>query len=225
MFSRTFVAASASALLAAPAAHAEDDGAGAGSLDAGSLELGSLDGGSLASLGDDEAGGADVGTDGDAPDAVCDLPDLGGSVAKFYPLSGLEDMPAPVMDVITSALDAVPNVLELVAGEGNGAGVVGQAGSLADPLCTSILGGEMTQPPVTVVVDEDGGPVTTVTGTVAAAAPANATVTRSVREAVDGGEAGQAREPDAAVERSGAPLPTTVPTGADLSGEGSTAGR
>ena len=223
MFSRTFVAASASALtalaLAAPAAHAEDDGAGAGSLDAGSLELGSLDGGSLASLGDDEAGGADVGTDGDAPDAVCDLPDLGGSVAKFYPLSGLEDMPAPVMDVITSALDAVPNVLELVAGEGNGAGVVGQAGSLADPLCTSILGGEMTQPPVTVVVDEDGGPVTTVTGTVAAAAPANATVTRSA------GEAGQAREPDAAVKHSGAPLPTTVPTGADLSGEGSTAGR
>lgn len=191
MFPRKIVTVSAAAIaavaLSVPLVHAQGEGADTGSVDVGSLQAGNDEGGSLASASGDEGGaagnlgsveGEDGGSAGSAdggaselapttaPDATCDLPDLGGSVAKFYPLFGLTDLPSGVMDIITSALDSFPNILDMVVGDG--AALLGQAGSLAEPLCTSIFGGEMAQPPVTVIVDGDGNPVTTVTGTPAA---------------------------------------------------------
>lgn len=156
LYTRKVVTVSAAAIaavaLSTPLAHAQGEGDEAGgtesgSVDAGSLESGSLQGGSLESV-----GGQDGSLSGLAPSdgatETCDLPGLGGSVAKFYPLFGLSEMPSGVMDVITSTLDSVPNVLELVAGEEAGEALLGQTGSLTEPLCTTILGGEMTEAPV-----------------------------------------------------------------------------
>ncbi|AWH96270.1 hypothetical protein [Dietzia psychralcaliphila] len=168
-----------------------------GSLDAGSLLGGSLEGGSLSGgsgegaggdsdTGSSGAGGSGDGSSGDEgsldsessedtsvgelvpeSEATCELPDLGGSVAKFYPLFGISGVPTAVLDFVTSALGTFPNLLDVVAGPGGGANLVGQTGSLTEPLCTTVFGGQMALPPVTVIVDGDGNPVTTVTGTVA----------------------------------------------------------
>ncbi|MBB1054965.1 hypothetical protein [Dietzia sp. B44] len=136
---------------------------------AGSGEGGSSDGsaGDEGSLDTSSADDTSVGDLVPESEARCELPDLGGSVAKFYPLFGISGVPTAVLDFVTSALGSFPNLLDVVAGPGGGANLVGQTGSLTEPLCTSVFGGQMALPPVTVIVDGDGNPVTTVTGTVA----------------------------------------------------------
>lgn len=179
MIIRTVATASAAALalvaLSVPVGHAQtgdrdpvaDAGNGQSLGSAGSGSLGSLGGdpgGSDASGGSgDEAGSADLAPTGDE---VCQLPSLGGSVAKFYPLLGIDGVPTGVIDLVTSALDSFPNLFDVIAGEGGGAAVLAQTGSLDEGLCDTIFGGEMVLPPITVIVDDEGTPVTTVTGTV-----------------------------------------------------------
>lgn len=138
-----------------------------------SADTGSLGGGSLGSL--DAAGGDGASLGGMTPetDEVCELPGLGGSVAKFYPLFGIDGVPTGVLDLISSALDSYPNLLDMVAGEGRGSALVGEAGSLSEGLCTLVFGGELVPPPVTVIVDGEGTPVTTITGTPASSADAS----------------------------------------------------
>lgn len=196
------VAALALAAAASPVVNAQDEAGGTGALSVEGLGGGSLAEGSLSGLSADGpgsaegsggssegAGSADGSTEGSLgsageelssivpeSDEVCDLPDLGGSVAKFYPLFGLTGIPTSVITLVTDALDSFPNLLDLVAGEGAGTVLLGQTGSLNGALCTSIFGGEMVMPPVTVIVDGDGNPITTVTGTIAAK-PAQVTAT------------------------------------------------
>ena len=161
MIIRTVATASAAALalvaLSVPVGHAQpgdrDPAADAGN----GQSLGS------AGPGSDEAGSADLAPAGDE---VCQLPSLGGSVAKFYPLLGIDGVPTGVIDLVTSALDPFPNLFDVIAGEGGGAAVLAQTGSLDEGLCDTIFGGEMVLPPITVIVDDEGTPVTTVTGTV-----------------------------------------------------------
>lgn len=183
------VAALALAVMSAPVVTAQEDGAAQGSLPISGLTGGSLEGVTLsgASLGSSEAEGdgdpagegagaagssESLGSHGDSlsalvpeNDKMCELPGLGGSVAKFYPLFGISGVPTGVIDLVTTALDSFPNLLELVAGEGAGAALLWEAGSLSGGLCTSIFGGEMVMPPETVYVDPDGQPTSTVTGT------------------------------------------------------------
>src|SRR5690625_110635 len=184
MIIRTVATASAAALalvaLSVPVGHAQtgdrdpvaDAGNGQSLGSAGSGSLGSLggdpggsdaSGGSGGEAGGDEAGSADLAPTGDE---VCLRPSLGGSVAKFYPLLGIDGVPTGVIDVVTSALDSFPNLFDVIAGEGGGAAVLAQTGSLDEGLCDTIFGGEMVLPPITVIVDDEGTPVTTVTGTV-----------------------------------------------------------
>ncbi|MET3862120.1 hypothetical protein ABIE38_003056 [Dietzia sp. 2505] len=153
-----------------PGGSGEGSGGDTGSSGAaGSREAGSSDGsaGDEGSLDTSSADDTSVGDLVPESEARCELPDLGGSVAKFYPLFGISGVPTAVLDFVTSALGTFPNLLDVVAGPGGGANLVGQTGSLTEPLCTSVFGGEMVLPPVTVIVDGDGNPVTTVTGTVA----------------------------------------------------------
>ena len=178
------VAAFAAAALSVPVVSAQSSGSDAGELSAeslggGSLGEGSMDGlsadGSAEGAGSGEGAGSEEGGEGLpslVPDdgSVCELPGMGGSIAKFYPLFGITGVPTFVLDIVTSALDSFPNVLDLVAGPGGGADLIGQTGSLDEGLCTMIFGGEMVMPPVTVIVDGDGNPITTVTGTVSARA-------------------------------------------------------
>lgn len=244
MFTRKVVTSTVAALaavaLSVPTVHAQIDGPGPrdagsaedgglapGSLGAGSLDAGSVDAGSLG------AGSLDAGEAGDgAPDGdgaeegslagadrddggVCELPGLGGSVAKFYPLFGLTGLPAGVMDLITSALDSFPNLLDVVAGEGGGAALLGQTGSLTAPLCTSIFGGEIVYPPVTVIVDPDGNPVTTVTGTptrTSASASAVTSTQASPAESVKDGEENSSGATEPGEEPGTITPATSVPT-------------
>lgn len=216
------VAALALAAAAAPVVNAQDEVADTGALSVEGLGGGSLEWGSLGSEGEGSLGSEGEGLSSVVPETgeVCDLPDLGGSVAKFYPLFGLTGIPTSVIAMVTDALDSFPNLLDLVAGEGAGTVLLGQTGSLNGVLCSSIFGGEMVMPPVTVIVDQDGNPVTTVTGTIAAK-PAQATSTSTavssqqsddasttVDSAVDGAEVGDTVGDEAEAE---APLPTTVP--------------
>ncbi|MDV3354612.1 hypothetical protein ACIQCV_07565 [Dietzia maris] len=172
---------------------ASNDASGEGGVDGEGADSGSLGGGSPGSLdsGSLDSGSGDDTSVGDlAPetDEVCELPALGGSVAKFSPLLGIDGVPTGVMDLITSALDSFPNLLDVVAGEGRGSALVGEAGSLSEGLCSLVFGGEMVPPPVTVIVDGDGNPVSTVTGTATASSTtsAPATTTTSADEAGTG---------------------------------------
>lgn len=223
-----------------------------GSLDAGSLDSESLDsgsvesgsaGGSAAEDGEDAGGEGAEGSLGSAgsedsslgdlvptSDEVCELPDLGGSVAKFYPLFGISGVPSGVLDLVTTALGDFPNLLDMVAGEGGGGELLGEAGSVEGPLCSTIFGGEMVMPPVTVIVDGDGNPVTTVTGTIAPSA--STTTLTSVSSSTSEGEStgagdsdsgpgaenGSEREMGAAVLSTSVPstsVPTSPTPGAD----------
>ncbi|WP_291079421.1 hypothetical protein [Dietzia sp. UBA5065] len=172
----------------------EDGSSGSGSLDSGSLDSGS---------GEDTSVGDLV----PEPDGVCELPDLGGSVAKFYPLFGISGIPTAVINLVTSALGSFPNLLDVVAGEGGGAALLGDTGSFAGPLCTSILGGEMILPPVTVIVDGSGTPITTVTGTVVRSSTSAVTHTStSTAASTPSGPAGAPGGTGTVA------LPTSVPT-------------
>jgi len=225
-----------------PLGSLESEGLGAGSLADGSADVGGDDdeggnGGGDGDIGGDGSGSAGSGALGSLEgvtgedsslgdltpetDAVCELPGLGGSVAKFYPLFGIDGVPTGVIDLVTSALDSFPNLLDVVAGEGGGTASLAQTGSFAEGLCGTFLGGEMVLPPVTVIVDGDGNPVSTVTGTTT---PSGSTVTSTLTAA-----SGAADEGDNAVaEDSGAagvgvraaaipgapadaPVPTSVP--------------
>ncbi|USX45048.1 hypothetical protein [Dietzia kunjamensis] len=167
-----------------------EDGAGGENADSGSLGGGSLGSLESASLDSASGDGTSVGDLVPETDAVCELPALGGSVAKFYPLLGIDGVPTGVIDLITSALDSFPNLLDVVAGEGRGSALVGEAGSLSEGLCTLVFGGEMVPPPVTVIVDDDGNPVTTVTGTATTSpgtsSPATTTAAASDAAGTDG---------------------------------------
>lgn len=209
---KVFTASAAAAALVAlsvPPVNAQDDGLATGDSESGSLPLGSIGSGS------DE--GTSLGDLTPESDEVCELPGLGGSVAKFYPLFGIEGVPTGVLDLITSALDSFPNLLDVVTGEGGGTALIGEAGSLSEGLCTSIFGGEMVLPPVTVIVDGDGAPVTTVTGTstidgsgslgsVAGSSAAAAAVSASAA-----GDAGTDSAGHDEIDASEHTLPTSVP--------------
>lgn len=211
---KVFTASAAAAALVAlsvPPVNAQDDGLATGDSESGSLPLGSIGSGS------DE--GTSLGDLTPESDEVCELPGLGGSVAKFYPLFGIEGVPTGVLDLITSALDSFPNLLDVVTGEGGGTALIGEAGSLSEGLCTSIFGGEMVLPPVTVIVDGDGAPVTTVTGTstidgsgslgsVAGSSAAAAAAAVSASAAGDAGTDGAGHDEIDASEHT---LPTSVP--------------
>lgn len=185
------VAVFALAVMPVPIAGAQDDAPTSGSLPAGGLFGGSVQDGSLADASVGGSGGEEEGeedpveggsgsagdlgsTDSEGGglsglvperDEICELPGLGGSVAKFYPLFGITGVPTGVIDIVTSALDSFPNLLDVVAGEGAGPALLWETGSLSDGLCTSIFGGEMVALPETVYVDEDGNPVSTATST------------------------------------------------------------
>ena len=229
MLTRKVVTSSAAALalvvLSVPAVSAQSEGvatastAAATSTEAAVPALGSLSG----SVDDGSLGGLDAYSSGDtslgglAPetDEVCELPALGGSVAKFYPLFGIEGVPTGVLDLITSALDSFPNLLDVVTGGGRGSALIGAAGSLGEGLCTSIFGGEMVVPPVTVIVDGDGTPVTTVTGAVNGSSGADSSAAASSEASGDGfsrGGAGTDGNDDATEVAAGdPPLATSVP--------------
>ncbi|MCT2275436.1 hypothetical protein [Dietzia cinnamea] len=189
-----------------------EDGAagGDGSGSAGSGSLGGLEG----VTGEDSS----VGDLTPESDAVCELPGLGGSVAKFYPLFGIDGVPTGVLDLVTTALDSFPNLLDVVAGEGGGTASLAQTGSFAEGLCGTFLGGEMVLPPVTVIVDADGNPVSTVTG---ATTPSGSTVASTLTAASgaaddsvagdSGAAAADARAAAAPGASADAPVPTSVP--------------
>ena len=150
-----------------------------GSLDSGSLDSGSLDSGSLDS-GSTEGGSVEGLTPKLDSTKYCELPGLGGSLSKIYPLLGITGVPPIVVTLVTGALDAFPNALEILGLDG----YLGELGSLEGPLCGTVLGGKMTSsstaptpPPatstVTVVIDANGNPTTTV------APPANSDVPTS----------------------------------------------
>lgn len=177
---------------------------------AGSGEGGSSDGsaGDEGSLDTSSADDTSVGDLVPESEARCELPDLGGSVAKFYPLFGISGVPTAVLDFVTSALGSFPNLLDVVAGPGGGANLVGQTGSLTEPLCTSVFGGQMALPPVTVIVDGDGNPVTTVTGTVAP----GGTGTGSISGSGSGAEASTSSSGSSSTPSSG-PVSVSVAVG------------
>ena len=190
---------------------------------------GSVGGGSLGSLEGVTGEDSSIGDLTPETDAVCELPGLGGSVAKFYPLFGIDGVPTGVIDLVTSALDSFPNLLDVVAGEGGGTASLEQTGSFAEGLCGTFLGGEMVLPPVTVIVDGDGNPVSTVTGTTTPSSSAvTSTLTAASVSADDAGEdaddadyagaeasgaaaAAGARAAATPDESAVAPVPTSVP--------------
>lgn len=236
-------AALALVVMSVPVVNAQNDAPETGSLPLGGVFGGSLEEGSLSgdSSGDAAGGSAGDGEDdseegasgsagslealgsegdglsgpGPQSEEICELPGLGGSVAKFYPLFGVAGVPTGVIDIVTTALDTFPNLLELVAGEGAGAALLWQAGSLNEGLCTSIFGGEMVMPPETVYVDEDGQPVSTVTGTPAPGAGSSGSggsAGSETAQASDGTLAGQESEISATDEAEAEAAPsTTVP--------------
>lgn len=230
MSARKVVIASAAALALAgasvPVVNA-GEGAGAGSLpisglfgggsEGGSLSDGSSDGGSGGGVGSAAGASGAPGSGGSGSDAsslsglipesgeICDLPELGGSIAKFYPLFGLSGIPTIAIDFVTGILDIFPNLIEIVAGEGAGAQLVAEAGSLDGSLCTLVFGGRMVPPPETVIVDPEGQPVSTVTGTVepgsGSSGPLGSSGGRSTGEVAAAAVAAEPIDP----------LPTTVP--------------
>ena len=108
----------------------------------------------------------------------------------------------------------------MVAGEGGGTASLEQTGSLAEGLCDTFLGGEMVLPPVTVIVDADGNPISTVTGTTTPSSSAvTSTLTAASVSAGDAADAGDAVADDSGAaaaaaapgEPADAPVPTSVP--------------
>lgn len=112
------------------------DTAGSSDLGAGSLQGGSLDGGSL------QGGSANTTAPTTTPgvEKHCDLPNLGGSVAKVYPLLGITGIPSIIVTLATGALDSFPNALEMLGVDGQ----LTQLGSLEGPMCGTVFGGSMT---------------------------------------------------------------------------------
>lgn len=237
------VAALALAVMSVPVVNAQSDAPGSGSLPSSGLFGGSIGEGSLAgasvgsSVGEGEDDSAEngsgsavslesLGSEGDSlsglvpeSDEICDLPGLGGSVAKFYPLFGITGVPTGVINIVTTALDTFPNLLELVAGEEAGAALLWETGSLNEGLCTSIFGGEMVMPPETVYVDEDGVPVSTATGTPAPGAGSSGFGGSGGSAASGSSETSDVTSSEQGAEDSGPEgvatvnvLPTTVPS-------------
>lgn len=127
--------AAAAALTAgiAPFAVAQEpDEAATGSLNAESAagDEGSLGGGSLDGISADPA------------EKSCELPSLGGSVEALLPYAGLS-LPGFVKDILLKGLDSIDNPLESAGVDVSELGV----GSLEGPICSVILGGEMTEDP------------------------------------------------------------------------------
>lgn len=239
MSARKVLVATAAALALAgssvPVVNAQDD-AGSGSLPISGLVGRHLEDGSVSgfSAGGTEGGGGEdaavedsgsaLGADSTGSDEsrlselvpeseeICELPGLGGSVAKFYPLFGLTGVPTAVIDLVTTVLDTFPNLIELVGGEGAGAQLLSRTGSLNEGLCTAVLGGDMVLPPVTVIVDEDGAAVSTTTGTVnpdAGSSGSGGSLGTGAGETSGASAAPETVDADATA--SGSALSTTVP--------------
>lgn len=129
--------AAAAALTAgiAPFAAAQETEAPAnGSLNTESVtgEEGSLGGGSLDGISADPA------------EKSCELPSLGGSVDALLPYAGLS-IPGFVKNILIKGLDTIDNPLETAGVNISELGV----GSLEGPICSVLLGGEMTEVPET----------------------------------------------------------------------------
>ena len=129
--------AAAAALTAgiAPFAAAQEAEAPAnGSLNTESVtgEEGSLGGGSLDGISADPA------------ENSCELPSLGGSVDALLPYAGLS-IPGFVKNILIKGLDTIDNPLETAGVNISELGV----GSLEGPICSVLLGGEMTEVPET----------------------------------------------------------------------------
>lgn len=129
--------AAAAALTAgiAPFAAAQEAEAPAnGSLNTESVtgEEGSLGGGSLDGISADPA------------EKSCELPSLGGSVDALLPYAGLS-IPGFVKNILIKGLDTIDNPLETAGINISELGV----GSLEGPICSVLLGGEMTEVPET----------------------------------------------------------------------------
>ena len=129
--------AAAAALTAgiAPFAAAQEAEAPAnGSLNTESVtgEEGSLGGGSLDGISADPA------------EKSCELPSLGGSVDALLPYAGLS-IPGFVKNILIKGLDTIDNPLETAGVNISELGV----GSLEGPICSVLLGGEMTEVPET----------------------------------------------------------------------------
>lgn len=127
--------AAAAALTAgiAPFAAAQDAEEPAnGSLNTESVtgDEGSLGGGSLDGLSADPA------------EKSCELPSLGGSVDALLPYAGLS-IPSFVKNILLQGLDTIDNPLETAGIDISELGI----GSLEGPICSVILGGEMTEVP------------------------------------------------------------------------------
>ena len=127
--------AAAAALTAgiAPFAAAQDSGESAtGSLNTESVtgDEGSLGSGSLDGLSADPA------------EKSCELPSLGGSVDALLPYAGLS-IPSFVKNILLQGLDTIDNPLETAGIDISELGI----GSLEGPICSVILGGEMTEVP------------------------------------------------------------------------------
>lgn len=127
--------AAAAALTAgiAPFAAAQDAEEPAnGSLNTESVtgDEGSLGGGSLDDLSADPA------------EKSCELPSLGGSVDALLPYAGLS-IPSFVKNILLQGLDTIDNPLETAGIDISELGI----GSLEGPICSVILGGEMTEVP------------------------------------------------------------------------------
>lgn len=95
-------------------------------------EEGSLGGGSL------------DGVSADPAEKSCELPSLGGSVDALLPYAGLS-IPGFVKNILIKGLDTIDNPLETAGVDISELGV----GSLEGPICSVLLGGEMTEVPET----------------------------------------------------------------------------
>ena len=108
-------------------------------------EEGSLGGGSL------------DGVSADPAEKSCELPSLGGSVDALLPYAGLS-IPGFVKNILIKGLDTIDNPLETAGVDISELGV----GSLEGPICSVLLGGEMTEVPetteetTTTEADEEG---------------------------------------------------------------------
>lgn len=87
-------------------------------------------------------GGSLDGISADPAEKSCELPSLGGSVEALLPYAGLS-LPGFVKDILLKGLDSIDNPLGAAGVDVSELGV----GSLEGPICSVILGGEMTEDP------------------------------------------------------------------------------
>ena len=87
-------------------------------------------------------GGSLDGVSADPAEKSCELPSLGGSIDALLPYAGLS-IPSFVKNILLQGLDTIDNPLETAGIDISELGI----GSLEGPICSVILGGEMTEVP------------------------------------------------------------------------------